>query len=150
MIIASPDRTDMLVDALTTLWEASVRATHHFLTEYDIQGLTPFVRIGLSSIKVLVVAYDVQKPIAFMGIEAGKIEMLFVSPDYFGKGIGRQLVELAISQYEVQYVDVNEQNQKATGFYKHLGFEVMERTELDGQGNPFPILKMKRSANTYY
>ena len=143
MIIVNPDKTDILVDALTTLWEASVRATHHFLTEDDIQKLTPFVKIGLSGIEILIVAADNQKNIAFMGIEADKIEMLFISPDYFGKGIGRQLAELGISQYGVRYVDVNEQNPQAIGFYEHIGFEVFERTEFDEQGNSFPILKMK-------
>lgn len=143
MIIVNPDKTDILVDALTTLWEASVRATHHFLTEDDIHKLTPFVKIGLSGIEILIVAADNQKNIAFMGIEADKIEMLFISPDYFGKGIGRQLAELGISQYGVRYVDVNEQNPQAIGFYEHIGFEVFERTEFDEQGNSFPILKMK-------
>ena len=143
MIIINPDRTDKLIDALTTLWGASVRATHHFLTEDDIHKLTLFVKTGLSCIETLVVASENHKPIAFMGIEAGKVEMLFVSPDYFGKGVGRQMAELAISQYEVQYVDVNEQNSQAIGFYEHIGFEVFERTEFDEQGNPFPILKMK-------
>ena len=143
MVTINPDRTDTLIEALTTLWEASVRCTHHFLTENDIQKLTLFVKTGLSGIETLVVASENHKPIAFMGIEAGKIEMLFVSPDYFGKGVGKQLAELAISQYEVQYVDVNEQNQQAIGFYEHIGFDVFERTEVDEQGNPFPILNMK-------
>lgn len=57
------------------------------------------------------------------------------------------MTELAISQYGVRYVDVNEQNPQAIGFYEHIGFEVFERTEFDEQDNPFPILKMKRSAN---
>lgn len=143
MITINPTRTDMLVDALTTLWEASARATHHFLTEDDFQKITPFVKMGLSGIETLVVVYDNRKKIAFMGIEAGKIEMLFVSPNYLGKGIGRELAELGISQYKVRYVDANEQNTQAIGFYRHVGFEVFERTELDEQGNPFPILKMK-------
>lgn len=39
-----------------------------------------------------------------MGVGAGKIEMLFVSPDYFGKGVGRQLADLAISQYAQQII----------------------------------------------
>lgn len=143
IIIINPERIDTLIDALATLWETSVRATHHFLTEDDIQKLTLFVKTGLSGIETLVVTSENHKPIAFMGVEAGKIEMLFVSPDYFGKGVGRLLAELAISQYEVQYVDVNEQNPQAIGFYEHIGFEVFERTEFDEQGNPFPILKMK-------
>lgn len=143
MIAINPNRTDTLIDALTALWEASVRATHHFLTEDDIQRIKPFVKTGLSDIETLIVMSDSHHPVAFMGIEADKIEMLFVSPDYFGKGIGRELAELGISQYGVQFVDVNEQNPQAAGFYRHIGFQVYERTELDEQGNPFPILKMK-------
>lgn len=143
MITINPDRSNTLIEELTGLWEASVRATHHFLTEDDIQKLIPFVKTGLSGIETLVIADDNYIPVAFMGIEAGKIEMLFVSPDCLGRGRGRELAELGIAQYGVRYVDVNEQNPQAAGFYKHIGFEVFERTEWDEQGNPFPILKMK-------
>lgn len=72
-IIVTSDRTDALIDALTTLWEASVRATHHFLTEEDIQKLIPFVKMGVSGIETFIVAYDEQKLIAFMGVESGKM-----------------------------------------------------------------------------
>lgn len=143
MIIVNPDRIHTLIEELTILWEASVRATHHFLTEDDIQKLIPFVKTGLSGVETLVVAYDNHRPVAFMGIDADKIEMLFVSPDCLSKGIGKGLAELGIAQYGVRYVDVNEQNPQATGFYRHIGFEVFERTESDEQGNPFPILKMR-------
>ena len=51
---------------------------------------------------------------------------------------------MACEKLGVRYVDVNEQNHKAEGFYRHLGFQTFERTETDEQGNPFPILKMKR------
>lgn len=139
----NPARTETLINALTALWEASVRATHHFLTENDIQKLVPFVRKGLSGIGKLVVVEDNRRPVAFMGIDEDKIEMLFVAPDCFGKGLGRELAEYGVAHYGVRYVDVNEQNPQAAGFYRHVGFEVFERTGLDEQGNPFPILKMK-------
>lgn len=142
-IVINPDRTNTFIDALAAVWEASVRATHHFLTQDDIQTLRPFVRTGLSGVETLVVTHDNHTPIAFMGIEAEKIEMLFVSPDCFGKGIGRELAEFGIARYGVRYVDVNEQNPQAAGFYRHIGFEVFERSERDEQGNLFPILKMK-------
>lgn len=144
MITVNPYKTDPLIDALVILWEASVRATHHFLTEEDIQDLIPLVKMGLSDIETLIVVSENNKPVAFMGIDVAKIEMLFVSPDYFSKGFGKMLTTLAIAQYDVQYVDVNEQNPQAIGFYRHIGFEVYERTELDEQGNPFPILKMEQ------
>ena len=33
----SPDESEKLKDELVEVWEASVRSTHHFLTEKDIQ-----------------------------------------------------------------------------------------------------------------
>ncbi|WP_219721521.1 GNAT family N-acetyltransferase, partial [Clostridioides difficile] len=57
--------------------------------------------------------------------------------------IGKRLVEYAIEVLNVNYVDVNEQNQQALGFYKHMGFKVFKKSEFDEQGNPFPILHMK-------
>ncbi len=146
MITINPNRTEKLIDTLTDLWEVSVRATHHFLKEEDIQQLKPFVKAGLSDIEMLIVKSEAHKFVGFIGIQDRKIEMLFVSPIYFGKGIGKELTTLAITQYKVQYVDVNEQNPQALGFYHHIGFRLYERSEFDEQGNPFPILKMKRNS----
>ena len=143
MVYNIQNRTDILVDQLVALWEQSVKASHHFLINEDIEKLIPFVKNGVSSIETLVIKYDADIPIAFMGIDGSKIEMLFVLPDYFGKGIGKELVAYAIKKHNVQYVDVNEQNPTAVGFYEHLGFRVFERTELDEQVNTFTILKMK-------
>jgi hypothetical protein len=33
---------------------------------------------------------------------------------------------------------VNEQNVQAVGFYLHMGFEIVARSELDGTGKPYP------------
>lgn len=137
------ERTDVLVNALVELWEASVRASHHFLAEVDIRHLTPFVGEAIRGVETLLVMYQGNRPLAFMGVENRKIEILFVAPGCFGNGFGKQLVRIAIEQYGVCYVDVNEQNPQAEGFYRHLGFRTFERTETDGQGNPFPILRMK-------
>lgn len=137
------ERTDDLVNVLVGLWDKSVRASHHFLAEVDIRHLTPFVGEAIRGVETLLVMYRGNRPLAFMGVENRKIEMLFVAPDCFGNGFGKQLVRIAIEQYGVCYVDVNEQNPQAEGFYRHLGFRTFERTETDGQGNPFPILRMK-------
>lgn len=137
------ERTDDLVNVLVGLWDKSVRASHHFLAEVDIRHLTPFVGEAIRGVETLLVMYQGNRPLAFMGVENRKIEILFVAPGCFGNGFGKQLVRIAIEQYGVCYVDVNEQNPQAEGFYRHLGFRTFERTETDGQGNPFPILKMK-------
>ena len=146
-LVTPVDRTVSLVEELVKLWEASVRATHHFLTEKDILHLTPFVEEAVRGIETLLVMYLGNRPVGFLGLLDLKIEMLFVAPDYFGNGLGRQLVEMAIEKYHVHYVDVNEQNPRAEGFYRHIGFRTFARTEMDEQGNPFPILKMKLQDN---
>ena len=144
MHITSPIRTKDTVDTLARLWEASVRRSHHFLTEADIRRLTPFVKSGLGHIERLFVTYVQNVPAGFIGLEKNKIEMLFIAPDFWGMGIGKELVLMAFRKFNIRYVDVNEQNPQAEGFYRHLGFRTFERTETDGQGNPFPILKMER------
>ena len=136
-------RDTAIIETLTHLWERSVRASHHFLTEGDIANLKPYVKEALQAVGTLLVAHSGQEYAAFCGIQDGKIEMLFAAPEHFGKGIGRQLVGIAVTEHGVTLVDVNEQNPKAAGFYRHMGFEEYRRDETDDQGNPFPILRMR-------
>lgn len=131
-----------LLNKLTEVWNASVRASHHFLSERDIEKIKPFVKTALQDIQQLIVVWQSLEPLGFMGIEDDKIEMLFLSPTVMGKGIGSRLIDLAVSRYEVGKVDVNEQNKQAVRFYEHKGFRVFGRDETDAQGNPFPILHM--------
>lgn len=132
-----------IIPALLSLWEESVRATHHFLGEEDIIQLRPAVIEAIKGINDLYVAYKSCEPVAFIGIDQTKIEMLFVSPSCFKKGIGRRLVDLAVKYHQATLVDVNEQNPNVRMFYEHLGFKNYARMATDGQGNPFPILHMK-------
>ena len=53
------------------------------------------------------------------------------------------LVNYAIHQCGVNKVDVNEQNGQAVGFYQHMGFVTVSRSELDALGKPYPILSMQ-------
>lgn len=82
-------------------------------------------------------------PRGFMGINGKKLEMIFLDPKHFSQGIGAALVKAAISKYGVNNVDVNEDNPKALRFYEHMGFEVVSRSPLDEQGQPFHILSMQ-------
>ena len=69
--------------------------------------------------------------------------MLFIHPEYRGKGIGKTLLDYSIDKLKVTKVDVNEQNEQAVGFYKYCGFEVIKRSELDSSGKPYPTLHME-------
>lgn len=134
---------DLPVEELCRLWKASVSATHHFLAENDIAQLEPYVRMALAQIKELYIYQQQGKICAFIGQENAKVEMLFVAPPFFGRGIGSELLQFAITQRGANSVDVNEQNPAALRFYQKHGFVIDCRSPTDDQGNPFPILHLK-------
>lgn len=136
------ERNDQLVNSLLNVWEDSVRATHLFLSDSEVKRIKEYVPQAIKSVKHLVVA-ETDNVVGFMGTENNRLEMLFISPQEMGKGIGKQLVQYGIQNYGVNEVTVNEDNPQAVGFYKHLGFETYKRTDRDEEGNPYPLLYMK-------
>ncbi|AGC47022.1 histone acetyltransferase HPA2 [Myxococcus stipitatus DSM 14675] len=127
---------------LVEVWEAAVRATHHFLSEEDIQFFKPLVRdTYLDAVRLTCLRDGDGRISGFIGTADGKVEMLFVDPAQHGRGIGRALLEHAVAQ-GARAVDVNEQNPQAVGFYLRMGFVQQGRSELDGSGKPFPLLHL--------
>jgi putative acetyltransferase len=132
------------VPRLVELWEASVRATHTFLTEEDIVGLVPLVSDALETALDVTVAEDrTGRLTGFSGISGSKLEALFVDPAAMGTGVGGALMRHALDVRRVWRVDVNEGNPSACAFYRKYGFRVRSRSATDGQGRPFPILHME-------
>lgn len=130
--------------ALVDIWLRSVRATHTFLTEKEIQAMYPQVlNTYLPSVRVWVCEDDAGEIAGFIGLNDNKVEMLFVDANKRGKGAGRRLLNFALSLHGSLRVDVNEQNPQAHGFYKHYGFVDVGRSETDATGRPRPIIHMK-------
>ncbi|WP_421794152.1 acetyltransferase [Hydrocarboniphaga effusa] len=128
---------------LLNIWEQSVRASHDFLSEQDIQSLIPIVRDqALPSLEVWVLYDEVSKPIGFMGLDDSKLEALFISPTSFRTGGGRAMLEHARKLKGQLQVDVNEQNPRAVAFYLSNGFVISGRSPTDSQGLPFPLLHL--------
>ena len=139
------ERTMALLEQLTAVWEASVRATHDFLSDAEIERIRGYVPQALSGVEHLIVAERTDgSPAAFMGVEGERLEMLFLAPDVRGAGLGRQMLAYGIKQFGVRELTVNEQNPQAVGFYRHMGFETYQRTEKDEQGGSYPLLYMRR------
>ena len=137
------DRSQALLDVLLKIWEQSVRATHLFLSDAEVNAIRAYVPQALRSVAHLIAA-EPEKPIGFMGVQNGRLEMLFLAPEERRKGIGKQMLQYGIESYGVMELTVNEQNPQAVGFYEHMGFETYMRTEIDEEGNPYPLLYMRR------
>ena len=142
--IKKEERNEKLIKELLNVWEDSVRATHNFLSNEEIEKIKEFVPQALSNIAHLIIETDENKiPIAFMGIEKQKLEMLFITSKCRGKGIGKKMLLYGIENYKINDLAVNEDNPQAKGFYEHMGFKVYQRNELDDQGKPYPVLYMQ-------
>lgn len=128
---------------LLSVWEKSVLATHHFLSQEDFVFIKSLLQeMDFEMLNVYCLLHQ-QKVVGFIGIDEKKIEMLFLDPDYMGQGLGRQLMEFALTDHGATFVDVNEQNPNAVAFYQKFGFTTFERTEKDDLGKDYPLLRMK-------
>ncbi len=142
MRVKTPVKADYV--ELITVWEASVRATHQFLSEADILSLKSLIlEHYFDAVDLRIVECDNGNIIGFIGVADENIEMLFVAPEFFKKGVGSKLLKYAIEHQHAKKVDVNEQNPAAVGFYQHFGFNIVDRSALDGQGQAFPLLHMQ-------
>lgn len=127
---------------LAVVWEASVRATHSFLKTGDIEFYRGRLTGYLSAVRLTAARDTAGRITAFLGTCEGNIEMLFVHPEYRGRGIGRRLVDYAVGELGCNRVDVNEQNGQAVGFYERMGFTRIGRSDFDSEGRPYPILHL--------
>ncbi|MBN3860288.1 GNAT family N-acetyltransferase [Neisseriaceae bacterium PsAf] len=131
-------------EALIALWERSVRATHDFLPESKIQSLRPLI---LEKYFPQLTSYyyaDNDKILGLLGLSDDKIEMLFIDSDARGLGVGKTLLNFATDELKMNQLDVNEQNTQALKFYQDMGFEIKGRSELDGEGDPYPLLHLEK------
>jgi putative acetyltransferase len=76
------------------------------------------------------------------------MDALFIDPDWHGKGVGRSLVQHGLALHPAMTTDVNEQNEGALTFYERLGFARTGRSDLDGQGRPYPLLHLRYAPET--
>ncbi len=130
-------------EQLLDVWEKSVLATHDFLSPTDFHEIKDIVgTIDFNAFDVYCLL-DRNNVIGFLGTANQKVEMLFLSPEQIGIGLGKKLLNFAIHDLNANKVDVNEQNTKAFGFYSKFGFKTYERTDKDEQGKNYPLLRME-------
>lgn len=126
------------------IWKNSVDATHDFLTAHDREEIEKDVVGFFSDTPVWIATDQEDHPLGFMFLHDGHLEALFVDASARGLGVGKQLISHALALHPELSVDVNEQNQQATGFYQHMGFQISGRSALDSQGRPYPLLHLRK------
>ncbi|MDO5644662.1 MAG: GNAT family N-acetyltransferase [Dermabacter sp.] len=128
---------------LVDIWRSAVLATHDFLDPSDAERIEDSLIPQYFPAVSMLVAEGPSGPVGFAGVAEGNLEMLFVLNSVRGTGVGTALLNEAIAQHGVTTVDVNEQNTGALGFYLKRGFVRVGRSELDGDGRPYPLLHLE-------
>lgn len=125
------------------IWRDAVYATHAFLTPEDRAAIEAEVKEFLPQAPLWIAETDRGHAVGFMLLDGAHMEALFIDPAYRGAGIGRALVEHALTLHPALTTDVNEQNGQAVGFYQRLGFIPAGRSATDGQGRPYPLIHLR-------
>ncbi|THU01070.1 acetyltransferase [Lampropedia puyangensis] len=137
--MSRPDEGNRAIE----IWRLAVDATHHFLAQEDRLAIEKMVATFLPQAPLWLAVNGNDYPLAFMLVEKGHMEALFVDPAYRGVGIGAMLVRHGIAQHPALTTDVNEQNLQALGFYEKMGFKQTGRSALDSDGRPYPIIHLQ-------
>lgn len=130
--------------ALVSIWRSAVDATHDFLAEQDRDAIEAQLAGAYFPQVTLTVTELAGRPVGFAGVAGQSLEMLFVDAGLHGRGIGSALLAHVVRTAGVRAVDVNEQNPSAAAFYLRHGFTVAGRSEVDGEGRPYPLLHLTR------
>lgn len=129
-------------DKLIAIWCRSVDATHDFLSKAYRAELEKLVRSFLPEAPLWVAVTEWDEPVGFMLLTGEHRDALFVEPGVRGCGVGKLLVEHALTLAPGLTTNVNEQNEQAVGFYNKMGFKVTGRSEVDDPGKPYPLLNL--------
>ena len=130
---------------LIEIWRDAVDATHDFLTREDRMAIEEEVRSFLPAAPLWIAVDRGDRPLGFMLLDGSSMEALFIDPAHRGRGVGRMLVEHALTLRPTLTTDVNEQNAQAVGFYERMGFVRTGRSDRDGQGRAYPLIHLRHA-----
>lgn len=91
------------------------------------------------------IACDGENVVGFSSVDEKYVSFLYIDPDYFGRGIGRKLLQLAVDAIGPgAWTIVLHNNKPAIGLYESEGFKEVHRFDSENAGYPCTCLRMER------
>ena len=86
------------------------------------------------------------KVVGFVGIDGDYLGWLYVDPDYYRRGIGRELLQAGLAHISGKaWTIALAGNHKALGLYTSAGFEEVNRYESENAGYPCTCVRLERN-----
>ena len=90
-VIEVADRTPLLIKQLLEVWESSVRATHLFLSENEIENIKKYVPQALNEVPhLLVLTMKINVPLALWELQNNTWKCFSLRTRKGGKGLERR------------------------------------------------------------
>ena len=115
------------IDKVMDIWMKSTIKAHDFISKEYWQNNYNTVKEVYIPMSETFVYKDVQGIKGFISVINNEfIGALFVYIDFQGNGIGKQLIDYAVSKYGKLQLAVYKENKKSVEFYINRGFKIIE------------------------
>ena len=92
------------------------------------------------------VAFDDELVVGFVGVDNKYLAWLYIDPQQYGQGIGRQLLKIALQEIgDGAWTIVLNGNHKAIKLYESEGFREVKRYSGENNGYPVTCINLERS-----
>ena len=115
------------IDKVMDIWMKSTIKAHDFISKEYWQNNYNTVKEVYIPMSETFVYKDVQGIKGFISVINNEfIGALFVDIDFQGNGIGKQLIDYAVSKYGKLQLAVYKENKESVEFYINRGFKIIE------------------------
>ena len=134
------------IDKVMDIWMKSTIKAHDFISKEYWQNNYNTVKEVYIPMSETFVYKDAQGIKGFISVINNEfIGALFVDIDFQGNGIGKQLIDYAVSKYGKLQLAVYKENKKSVEFYINRGFKIIEEQINDDSKNVEYIMEKSLS-----
>lgn len=122
-------RDENLVNEILGVYEKSIEHLNGVMPKESMEEIKNNTEKMIKNIEnLIIVKNDEENIIGFMGCENENLEMLYLHPDYKKQGIGKELINIAINNHNVNKAHIVKINTDGIDFCRHMGFIPCEIT----------------------
>lgn len=131
------------IKKLLKIWEDSVRATQEVSEEFITHRRKEIEKDYIAKAEEILICTTTEEWLGFIAVQKDEITLLFITPQYFGKGIGKALLKEALNRhlYPFEKIKLNSRKQ-ALGFYQSLGFKKAGKPFLAGASGKVTLIPL--------
>lgn len=131
------------IKKLLKIWEDSVRVTQEVSEEFITHRRKEIEKDYIAKAEEILICTTTEEWLGFIAVQKDEITLLFITPQYFGKGIGKALLKEALNRhlYPFENIKLNSREQ-ALGFYQSLGFKKAGKPFLAGASGKVTLIPL--------